>query len=85
MKKYIVQKWVKGIASESWEFRTMKKSLKFYKAKVDNLSKERKEENKKRHRKFEDGDFLGYTWLNRKNTLEVLSYHRYWEEVKYEK
>ena len=61
MKKYIVQKWVKAIATESWEFRTMKKSLKFYKAKVENLSKERKEENQKRKRKFEDGDSLGYT------------------------
>ena len=85
MKKYIVQKWVKAIATESWEFRTMKKSLKFYKAKVENLSKERKEENQKRKRKFEDGDSLGYTWLNRQNTLEVLRYRRYWEEVKYEK
>ena len=85
MKKYIVQKWTNFIASESWEFRTMKKSLKFYKAKVENLSKERKEENQKTNRKFKDGDSLGYTWLNRKNTLEVLSYRRYWEEVKYEK
>ena len=84
MKKYIVQKWVNFVASESWEFRTRKRSLRFYKAKVENLSKERKEENKKRHGKFEDGDSLGYTWLNRQNTLEVLSYRRYWEEVKYE-
>lgn len=84
MKKYIVQKWVNFIATESWEFRTMKKSLKFYKAKVENLSKERKKENQKTNGKFEDGDSLGYTWLNKQNTLEVLSYRRYWEEVKYE-
>ena len=85
MKKYIVQKWLNLVACESWEVRTMKKSLKFYKAKVENLSKERKEENQKTNRKFEDGDNLGYTWLNKQNTLEVLSYCRYWEEVKYEK
>ena len=85
MKKYIVQKWLNFVASESWEFRTMKKSLKFYKAKVENLSEERKKENEKTNRKFKDGDSLGYTWLNKQNTLEVLSYRRYWEEVKYEK
>ena len=85
MKKYIVQKWVNFVATKNWEFRTMKKSLKFYKAKVDNLSKERKEENQKTKRKFEDEDSLGYTWLNTQNTLEVLSYRRYWKEVKYEK
>ena len=63
----------------------MRKSLKFYKAKVENLSEERKKENKKTNEKFKDGDSLGYTWLNKQNTLEVLSYRRYWEEVKYEK
>ena len=84
MKKYIVQKWVNCIATESWEFRTRRKSLKFYKAKVENLSKERKKENRKAKGIFKDGDSLGYTWLNKKNTLEVLSYRRYWEEVKYE-
>ena len=85
MKKYIVQKWLNGVACDSWEFRTMKNSLKFYKAKVENLSEERKKENKKTNGKFKDGDSLGYTGLNMKNTLEVLSYRRYWEEVKYEK
>lgn len=85
MKKYIVQKWENFVATKSWEFRTMKKSLKFYKAKVENLSKERKKENQKTNEKFKDGNSWGYTWLNKKNTLEVLSYRRYWEEVKYEK
>ena len=85
MKKYIVQKWLNLVVCESWEFRTMKKSLKFYKAKVENLSEERKKENKKANGKFKDGDNLGYTWLNKKNYLEVLSCCRYWEEVKYEK
>ena len=85
MKKYIVQKWLNFVACESWEFHTMRKSLKFYKAKVENLSEERKKENKKTNEKFKDGDSLGYTWLNKQNTLEVLSYRRYWEEVKYEK
>ena len=85
MKKYIVQQWLNSVATDSWEFRTRKKSLKFYKAKVENLSKERKKINQKTNGIFEDGNSLGYTWLNKKNTLEVLSYRRYWEEVKYEK
>ena len=59
--------------------------MEFYKAKVKNLSKERKEENRQPNGKFEDRDSWGYTWLNLKNSLEVLSYFKRWEEVKNEK
>lgn len=83
MKKYIVQSWVNYVASDSWEFDNKKESLEFYKAKIKSLSKERKEEN--RQAKFEDKDSWGYTWLNLKNSLEVLSYFKKWEEVKNEK
>lgn len=83
MKKYIVQRWVKGIASNRWEFNNKKESLEFYKTKVKSLSKERKEEN--RQAKFESTNTRGYTWLNLKNSLEVLSYFKKWEEVKNEK
>lgn len=83
MKKYIVQRWVKSVASDRWEFNNKKESLGFYKAKVKNLSKERKEENQQT--KFEKTNTRGYTWLNLKNSLEVLSYFKRWEEVKNEK
>ena len=85
MKKYIVQSWVNYVASDAWEFNNKKESLEFYKAKVKSLSKERKEENRQANGKFEDRDSWGYTWLNLKNSLEVLSYFKSWKEVKNEK
>ena len=83
MKKYIVQKWVKGVASNRWEFENKIESLKFYNAKAKSLRKERKEENQQA--KFENWNTRGYTWLNLENSLEVLSYFKRWEEFKNEK
>lgn len=83
MKKYIVQRWVKGIGSNRWEFNNKIESLKFYYAKTKSLSKARKEENQQA--KFENWNTRGYTWLNLENSLEVLSYFKRWEEVKNEK
>lgn len=85
MKKYIVQRWVNYIATDYWEFHNKKKSLEFYKAKVKNLSKERKKENRKAKEKFEDRECWGYTWFDLQNTLEIIGYNKTWKEVKNEK
>ena len=83
MKKYIVQRWVKGVASNRWEFNNKIESLKFYETKAKSLSKERKEENQQA--KFENTNTRGYTWLNLENSLEVLSNFKRWEYAKNEK
>lgn len=80
--KYLVQSWVDYDAADSWEFDNRKESLEFYKDKVKNLSKERKEENKQLHTKMKDNETWGYTWNNEENPLESLGQFRTWKEVK---
>lgn len=85
MKKYIVQSWVNNEASDGWEFDNRKESLEFYKAKVKNLSKERKEENQQALGKLKDEDEFTYTWFDVENEWEGLRKSKKWRDVKKER
>ena len=80
MKKYIVTHWVDYCYCKQWRFEDQEESLNFYKKKVDNLSKERKEENK--ILKFEDEDSYGYVWQDQYG--RVLQFFKKWKEIKNE-
>lgn len=80
--KYLVQSWVDYDASNSWEFDDRQESLEFYKTKVKNLSKERKEENQQRKVKMKDKETWGYTWYDCENDWEGLNNFKSWKEVK---
>ena len=82
---YSVQSWVNYEGSDSWEFDNRKEAFEFYKAKIKNLAKERKEENQQAVVKFDDDDSWGYTLYNVTNGLEILSYFEKWKDVKNEK
>lgn len=81
MKKYIVRNWIDYTFCKGWGFEDQKESLDFYKNKIDNLSKERKEDNKVLNLKDEDS--YGYTWQDQYG--RVLEFFKKWKDVKNEK
>lgn len=78
MKKYIVTHWVDYCYCKQWRFEDQEESLNFYKNKVDNISKERKEDNKVLN--FEDEDSYGYVWQDQYG--RVLQFFKKWKEIK---
>lgn len=81
MKNYCVTNWVDFTFSKQWRFENQKESLDFYKNKVDNLSKERKEDNKVLN--LEDEDSYGYVWQDQYG--RVLEFFKKCKDVKNEK
>lgn len=80
MKNYIVTNWVDFTFCKQWKFENQKESLDFYKNKVDNLPKERKEDNEVL--KLEDEDSYGYVWQDQYG--RVLEFFKKWKDVKNE-
>lgn len=80
MKKYLVTNWIDYTYCKQWKFEDQKESLDFYKKKVDNLAKERKEDNKVLN--LEDEDTYGYVWQDQYG--RVLQYFKKWKDVKNE-
>ena len=80
MKNYVVTNWVNFTFCKQWRFENQKESLDFYKNKVDNISKERKEDNE--ILKFENEDCYGYVWQDQYG--RVLEFFKKWKDVKNE-
>lgn len=80
MKKYIVINWIDYAFCKEWGFEDQKESLDFYKNKINNLSKERKEDNKVLNLKDENS--YGYTWQDQYG--RVLEFFKKWKDMKNE-
>ena len=84
MKRWIVESWVNGKISDSWEFKNKEESLEFYERKKDNLNKERIEENRQSAIKFNNNDEWGYSW-NDEEFEESEGVYKTWREAKKER
>ena len=80
MKNYRVTSWVDYRYCNQWRFENQEESLNFYKNKVDNLPKERKEDNKVLN--LEEEDCYGYVWQDQYG--RVLEYFKKWKDIKNE-
>lgn len=80
MTRYVVTNWIDYTFCNQWRFKDQKESLDFYKNKVDNLAKERKEDDKTLN--LEDEDSYGYVWQDQYG--RVLQYFKKWKDVKNE-
>lgn len=78
--RYVVTYWVDYTCCNQWRFENQNESLDFYKKKVDNLAKERKEDNKILN--LENEDSYGYVWQDQLG--RVLQYFKKWKDIKNE-
>lgn len=80
MKHYCVSCWINYTFCQQWKFENQEESLNFFKNKKDNLSKERKEDNKILN--LEDEESYGYVWQDQYG--RVIEVFKKWKDVKNE-